>query len=558
MKKFLCLFLVLVICGSVFAYQNTYRLSSDEVQTFLLLRKASSSITVDPTFPISASQLAELVKSLDSSKLSGKYLEMYQNLLDSLETPKVLFGRNGGGYDVNVDLLGCQLYGAMKSEKPEILPYKDRLPFADFVNDFYFKDYFFGRFNLNISSLITDFNEKQNLITLLNVMKFSDGYPNNSYASFGFDNLSFIIGRDRLGVGNGYTGNLELGENTFFDDFAKLSFINDFISYDFTITSFNHDSKGSEERGIHADSELDGMKKNVFIHRISFNIADKVSVSAYEGALFYAKSIFQDIKYFNPFMFMHNTDTYWDASTNNFFGLETTAALKKNYQLNFQFFLDQICVPGIEVQESLSGEMAYAALINVSSTKQIGSGILDYYFEGVYGNPYVYLKNKHTYGVSYDTTKEYEGKQDSYDNTNFDLVFDSYTDLNRRGSVNKQYMGYKYGGDVLCISTGASYTISTFKFTGALEFISKGIYGINDESGEKRLAQDAQQIKQNTFKASLGANIKLYDGLFISAKGCAFHNINDKHVEGQNLTDIQLSIGVHVKPLDFFDIKKPL
>lgn len=544
-RVFLFLLIIAISLYSVFAWQNTYRLSSDEVQNFLLLRKVSSTITPDPTYPISASQLSALVKSLDTSKLSGKYLDIYNDLINELDHPEVIVSSKNheSGINLNVSVLGMQYIQGLDIDTYKILPYKDRKPLFDIKTDIYMSEYAFGLFDFGIhtkSNLDKSTNKFNYSIYdfFTNSVEKSENYPNSAYGSFGFDNFNLTVGRDRLGNGNGYTGNLVLGENNIFQDFMKISYANDLFSYDFTINSFNCEDKEKSHSVIDA---LTANKKNIYLHRFSFNVLNYANISLYEGALVYSKYVFSNIQLFNPFMIFHNTGSYYDASTNNFFGIESLVNIPKfDLYVDAQVLFDQIVLKGEDPQKT--GEFAFISLLNLSNTKEFKYGILDTYAEVVYGNPYVYLKNKHGYGIS-DIA--------DYKVDNYDLVSDIYTDFNDKCSQDLQYLGYKYGGDLFTIAFGSKYQKDKFKISADIQYLAKGDNGIRD--GETREANGEIGIPEITYMINVGLDYNFYKGFDVSGKAAYLRHNNYHHNSNKLVNDLQFALSVNIKPMELLD-----
>lgn len=539
MKRFVSILLVVFVCLScAFAYQDTYRQSTNEVQTFLLLRKLSGTETPDPTYPISGTQLAGLLRSLDTDKLDETSKAMYNELLNKLEHPVILFGKDGMGANADISLIGAQVMKSLEPDTYGILPFNERMPMGNIKATIYMKDYMTGLFDLSARDKVDVYRAPQPskiyLSTLLNFMKYSEGAPDYAYASIGFDNLNFTIGRDRLAAGNGFTGNLALGENVLFSNFAKLSFVGSYVSYDFTINSFERDFREDT-----CNTSVNAMKKNTFIHRISFNIKDFMTVSAYEGALVYNDNVFADLQFLNPFMCLHNTGSYYEAKTNNFIGFEVSSILPRGIQLDGQFFVDQIA---FNEDDKNYGENAFAALLNASKTQTVGNGVLDAYVEAVYGNPYVYLKNDKTFGKGH--------KYFDYDNENLDLVHDSKNDFNNDGSRELQYMGYRFGGNLLSVATGATYYRADSKYSLDLQYIMKGQNGIWEHLGERREAGEQGVLPMHVISVAAGYDQKLFKAVNVQVRLGANEYINYAH-SGKNVFDPQFSVGINIHPLEF-------
>lgn len=573
MKKVISIILVLaIVLTSLFAYQNTYRLSSDEVQDFLLLRKVTSSMTPDPTYPISASQLASLVKSIDTSKLSGAYLSLYNSLLDELESPEVYFENDGVfGLDGDLSVLAAQ---AIKTSDPDgspVLPYKDRLPLVSLKAEAFIGDNVAAFMDADVRTSKDKLESGElYLNTLKNITSFSYTLPSHTYVSVGNDNFNFVVGKDRLGSGNGFTGNLEFGENVLFEDFAKLSYMNDFISYDFVIDSFNE-----QDNSV---INLEGFKKNIYVHRLSYSFKDLFNVTIYEGMLAYTTKVLPDIQMLNPLMIFHQVGSYYNATSNNYVGVEALVNLKHNYQLDAQVFIDQICLPSEDAKDS--GETAIAALLNISKTTEFRNGILNWYIEGVYGNPYVYLKNTHTYGARFieDTFKYHHDPLvgQKFNPFTTDLVINNSTSYNNSDAYDLQYLGYKYGGDLFSVAFGADYKEENLKLTLDVQYLAKGNYGIrtnesrialgrgdtddNDEtylSGLEGYTPVTGNIIQTSLTACLGADFTVKKGIDINAKlAVSSYRYFAHDVTKDILFDPKFAIGVSIRPIEFFNIEK--
>lgn len=575
MKRLISIILVMaLVMTSVFATQKTYRLSSDEVQEYLLLRKASSSLTPDPTFPITASQLSKLVKSLDPSDFSDEYVELYNNLIKKLDEVQLNLGSDKIGMDFDPEILGIEYIKSNDDDINiyDILPYKDRAPFTSLKTTIHMTDNFTGYIDLDVRKTSDTYESGKGVYITTVKDIFANGnplnFPNTAYASIGTDKINFTIGRDRLGNGNGYTGNLQFGENLAFEDFAKFSFVSNKLSYDFSIDTI----KMNNDEDIHINSP----RKNIFVHRLSYAFSNKFSFTMYEGALTYSPAV-TDLEFLNPFMILHNIGSYYDASTNNFVGFEFVAKLPKKVQLSGQFFLDQIGF-STEAEDYLSsGENAFAALLNASKTTALFGGIVDFYGEVVYGNPFVYLKNNHGYGMNENAemgTYKYhtnfpakeEGVTQIYDPTVLDYVADLATQINDNAR-DVQYIGYKYGGDLFSFAVGAKYINKDLKVNAGLQFLAKGDYGIRENESrcaEGRADYDWTQSKANyannggehklqtTFKGVVGVDYTLFKGIKLSAKASALYHMCYQH-NSVNKFDFQYCAGVSVNPLAFFE-----
>lgn len=277
MKKILLTILILTISlTGVFAWQENYRQSSEEVQTFYMLRTLSGTATVEPTYPISGTQLLNLVKQLDSSKFTGKAASLYKELVEKLEHPSVLFTLGNSGIDLDIPILAGESNSMID---PFFYRITDISSLLNAKATIYFSDYFTGEFDYGLDA--DNFNERfdTKFFSILTNFEVNQqaASPNRAYGSFGFDKYNLTVGRDRVSAGAGVTGNLALAENFYSEDYAKVSYQGDNLSYD--LTWIDYDDITGE------DINFTELTKQVVQHRISASLFDKVTVSLAEGVL---------------------------------------------------------------------------------------------------------------------------------------------------------------------------------------------------------------------------------------------------------------------------------
>lgn len=568
MKKYLLTILIVmaIACLPVFASQITYRASSEEVKTMETLAVMTGTPIPSMTYPITGDNILQMLSEMDISRLSGPALKMYQELKESLENQTYLVSTKNKEFGIRLDLtvLAAEAWkgpdiqsgmgipvaspGSVLSEAwnlQSISEFKDRLPVVSAEAVMNFSDYFAGDFRFdfgkNINTAAPLFGDVV-MDSFLNLGFVEQDLVSKSYASMGIKNVNLIVGRDRLSAGRGKTGNLELGENQLYQDFAKLSALSYPFSYDFTLSVYDSYPDTYEWSDFSSYDEyskrmlntfsLNGPVKAVYIHRFSVSLFKRATLSFYEGAMAYGDGILSDPRVLNPFLFVHNTFSYRSGNINNFFGLEAEVNLPANLKLDIQAIGDQFRTSN---EGSDSGENAFGVLANVSGSWVVGEGILSAYAEYVYNSPGLYLKEEYSH-YPHD---------DSPLNTHTPFYkLDLITGFNHFYVSEYEYLGYKYGGDLSAFGLGASYLWHGQTFSADLFFLSKGEFGIG--KGEQRALEDPDYTKtgerRNSFSVTAGVEGSIINGIDYKAKA------------GFIGKEFQFSVAFSIQPLKF--IKK--
>ena len=560
----LCVFAL--ICSSVFATQQTFVYSSQEVHNLLTLATMTGTPVPSMTYPITSEFILQMLDIMDISRLSGPALKLYQNLKSSLENQSYLIKTRDEKYGIklNVTVLGAEIWKGpevtdnfevpFRSPEsffaeiwhlPRLSEFKDRIPVASAEAILNFSDYFTGDFRFDLG--INDKTAKPITSTINWDFLFDAGFVEHdlvtkSYASLGFNNVNLIVGRDKLSAGSGKTGNLELGENQLYQDFAKLSALSYPFSYDFTLSVYDSYPEGWSEEWTSYDDyqknllnyfKLDGPVKAAYIHRFSVSLFKRATLSFYEGAMAYGDGILSDPRVLNPFMFIHNTFSFKSGNVNNFFGLEAEVNLPANLKIDIQAILDQFRTSN---ETTSSGENAYGILANLSGSWVAGDGILSAYAEYVFNSPGLYLKEYRSL-YPLDNSYPYDKRTEYY---KLDLI----TGYNNSLVSEFAYLGYKYGGNLHAFGLGASYLWHGHTFSADLFFLSKGEFGIG--KGEQRALSDTEYhyektgIVKNSLSFTLGAGGTLYKGLDYKVKA------------GLVGKEFQFALAFSVHPLEFF------
>lgn len=528
MKKFVVvLVMVCFAISSAFAWQENYRQSSDEVQTFYVLRRLSGTSTAEPMFPITSSQLLSMVKSLDTSRFGSVAMEMYDDLVERLSSPSVLLSIDDMGFDFDMPIL---MYQNSKTSDPYYYTLADRPNLLALKLTFNLTPHFTTLFDLNFAKGDQYLEPTDTIFILPKAYRNQEMglmIPDVAYGSLGTDTLNLTVGRDRISSGMGFTGNLGFGDNFIYDDYMKFSFVKGKVSYDMTMVTYDDAQTG------HIDFNND--RKNTVNHRLTFTVGDLVTLTGFEGAVIYTDSVIDDPRYLNPFMLIHNYYTFESGNTNNFFGVDVAINTKFGLSANGQIYFDQI-MNSFETEESGVNAMAYLA--NVAYTKELKHGILSLYAEDVYTSLNCYLKESDPfYGIP--------GQM--YSNEQVDMIMQLTGVWWLMDKVN---LGYKYGTDVNAYAAGASYMFKGNTISADFYYLSKGPFGAGENEERSCDGHPLAEYNNRTqlIRFDVGVKGKVHDCISYDASfgWNIIKNIN--HVLGTGYCGPEFKIGFIVDP----------
>lgn len=481
MKKGLLVLLIVCCLFPVFALQNTFGPSSDEYRDLMTLCSVSGVRPAIMVLPITAEQMLRIMDSIPVSKLDDVSKRLYDDLRNSLESPSVVIDQVLGNGGFAADFAIETSFQAIKQSASEfdfLVAKKDRKPMLLIGADIFFNDFLYANFTLDVTDIDNGATYGStegyktyttNLMKKLGIQNNIDfTFPHKAFVSIGTGGMNLTVGRDRLSLGNGKTGNLVLGDNLWFQDFAKASVVSGTLSYGFTVMSFEN-SFANNHLKIANDYTVSRARQMVFLHDLSFRPASWLSLSLSEGALVYGTTALMDLRKLNPFFILHNVFDYSDGTgknlgnMNNFFGFELSAALPCGFAVNSQFVFDQIQLSGEHGSDN--PQSAYGVLLNVTKSGSLFNGVYDAYLEGVYTSPNLYLKEE---GVD---CKEY---------WNMDLIVGKKLYWTTAGNDDVSYLGYKHGPDSVAIGAGFDW-----RDNKGLEIDFSALYRIHGGQGIK-------------------------------------------------------------------------
>lgn len=558
-KRITVIVMMIAVVFSLFAMQETFNFSSPEYQQTMSLLRAAGLEKQMLVAPVSTDQLLFLLDTIDANSLDSSERAIYENLKDSLMHPYMVYGKDDWGFDANITSCPDVFFHTANEDVPaneSVEQKRDIYPFFEVGGKVYFSDYFYGHFYFQDVEGTTDRSKHLSLNYAKTVYEMDMTSPYKALVSAGKGGFNFSIGRDRLALGHGNTGNLLLGDNFWFEDFAKASFINGFFSYDMTMITFDNNKTYGETTYnplVCEEFDFNGKHQLVVIHQFSLRPFKWFNLSASEGMLQYGDNLFGDLSILSPIMLLHNVNSYRTGSANNFFSLDFSFTPVKSLELDATLYFDQIQQPQ-ELDDgkptSTTAPNAFGFMVNAVYSRAILGGMADFYVEGVYTNPAVYLKEQES---DYDFWKD---DTVDFNYWNVDLIVGN--EISDTSMSDIGYLGYKYGPDTIAIGTGFNYSIigklqlsfeTLFKIHG-----SKGIRFYDGQQDYNDVGPDYYKLKTPTGNPEYRLNFissaeyKPNDWLTLKA-AAGLINAWNYHNEGRTFHDFQLSLGVKINPV---------
>ena len=578
----MALSLLLICSGLNAATQRTYMINSDVWKNTDMLCRISGVLGPSTVSPVTESEIIRALDRIDRDMLSLAFREIYDNTRREVENRSYQFRDGGFALDGRI-LFNLEGYVHSRDTADEefFVPYRDRKSMlvgnasADFSRFFYLEGQYDFRNCLVPVPLPTDSNQIYmdsyyngdwllfrsqygnyyfvgNYIFGRNPEKrdrnfsFQQSVPFVAYASAGNDYFSLLFGRNRQSFGNGITGNLIIGDNFSYQDIARLSANSNYLSYTLSYTHFGTQYADYDRPSTNAIGTFgfNGWHSTRVIHRLDFNLFQKLRLSLNLGATFFTDSAF-DPRMFNPLMIVHGymnnkeayklvtaTDSRPDES-NNIMSLELEYIPVKGLLLTGQYVMDQAQAIN---EKDTSVPNAWGLLLNARYTLPLNRSTLELYSEFVYTNPYLYLNYKE------GNKESIQSSSDDVRNYNYDHVLGYYISNNSEVS----YTGYVWGPDCIALDLGFSYNrLSHYSISFDNLIRIKGERGINYAYLAKGPDDESSNIKNPDMKAktptgtpwiswvmTLGCDYKISNRLELYGKLCNSLNWNHHNNSG--------------------------
>ena len=441
-------------------------------------------------------------------------------------------------------------------------------------------DYFYSRFVMPAreKQIMKEFYWNDSFHFLGQSMVMEQNYPYDAGVSFSSDNLSLITGRGKVSQGEGFTGNTAVGDNYDYQEFLKLGANTRNTGFFLTLTNFDSSRQAIADSGHLVtepwkvqNAKFSGYRELRHSAGYEASIFDKVKVSLSFVTLLDTDTAF-DFRYLNPFMVMHSYFNYHEDTVleaNNIISLDLSFAIAKGLRLYFQFSMDQIQFSG-EAKGYANDYLyvdpnAYAALLNISWSKDIEDGILTLFGEAVYTSPAMYLNQKY---YNEGNVTQYKGKLNDSGTEYVSLYEDpcwsqdfllGYNRTESYGyNADMAFSGYIYGPDAIVFALGGEYYIpEKVKISSSLFYMMHGEKGRGSDinnynfSGLDTLetinVMSPTGVVEHTLVAKVEGDYIINDYVSIYG-GAAFSSFwNYRNVEGKDFTNLQTALGVKLK-----------
>ena len=438
-------------------------------------------------------------------------------------------------------------------------------------------NHFYSRFVMPAreKQIIDDFYWNDKFHFLGQTKNLEQNFPYDAGVSFSSNNLSLITGRGKVSQGEGFTGNTAIGDNYDYQEFLKLGANTRNTGFFLTLTTFdssrNDNNRAYGEIGapyLVLDSSFSGYRELRHSAGYEASVFDKVKVSLSFVTLLDTDTAF-DFRYLNPFMVMHSYFNYHEDTVleaNNIISIDLSFAIARGLRLYFQFSMDQIQFSG-EAKGYANDYLyvdpnAYAALLNISWSKDIKDGILTLFGEAVYTSPAMYLNQKY---YDDENVTQYKGKIENGQYTSsFEPCWsqDFLLGYNRTESygynADMAFSGYIYGPDAIVFALGGEYYIpEKLKISSSLFYMVHGEKGRGfsienyNFSGLDTLetinVMSPTGVVEHTLVAKVEGDYIINDYVSIYG-GAAFSSFwNYRNVEGKDFTNLQTALGVKLK-----------
>ncbi len=397
-------------------------------------------------------------------------------------------------------------------------------------------------------------------------------FPKDAGISIGAKGLNLIVGRSRVSLGEGYTGNTAIGDNYDYQEFLKSGFYTEHTSVFLTLTTFDssHINPYLKDRYERLpDNEPWNLLSSRFTgyrelrHAVNYELTptNNFKISLGFVCMMDTTCAF-DIRYLNPFMIFHDYFNYHEETileANNMITADFSWAIAKKWNLYGQLTMDQYQMKGEAegyADDFLYTEPnAFGGLVNLSYSDIIDDGLLNVYFEGVYNMSGMYLNSKY-YVDGTDTVTQYSKSKDGTVNYAPCYSQDFLTGYKRTESRCDDigYSTYIYGGDCLVFSLGGSYRKpDTYSVKASALYMAHGQKGrgANPENYTFAGINQLENVKtlglygtvEHTLVVKAEGEVKVWEYLSLSLGAAYSYRWNWKNTEGRTFGNLQAYVG---------------
>ena len=362
-------------------------------------------------------------------------------------------------------------------------------------------------------------------------------FPVRAYIAMGGDWWNFQLGRDRLSFGTGQMGNLTIGDNLAYHQFARASFFSNFFRYSVLVSQMPLDTRDIFDYG---DAEVEFYKttqRYLYLHRLDVLVKNKFSISISEGVL--VGNLPLELRFLNPMMVFHSMFSFWDYRgawvggetppedtgdvNGSLFSLELNYNIINSLGVYGQFVMNQFSTK--YKQENWGGQpngLGWLGGMRYSGT--FGEWGFRVFLEFIYTDPYLYLNP-----------------------SPFASHFQMQTLGINPGRYIFSYIGYPR--DTIAATLGGRFfNGDNLVIKGELSFISRGEHRLEynwANTEEVRKETTPSGTPENKYIASLGTAWKITSYLSLNGNVTGIFSQNNENKKGDDQLGGQISLSVN-------------
>ena len=503
MKKLFILLLVLLSLSSVFAGSNGVKaveVDSDIWNAVKSLYITQGHALPSTTGPWSENEIKLMLSFLDEDKLSPSEKETYDWVISEMEHEENVFKF---GLEANLE---TYIHSNSEDFVTRAMWAEDTKPMLLIKSDSFIGDNLYGFFTFNVSNAkimadgsgkdvfgTTPFSTNLIMVPPASMKTLDFGFPYNAYVAAGGDNWQLMWGRYNLGWGPGTTGNFIIGDHLGYHNNIRFTAFNKSFKYTFLVDSFTHpmnyyyywDSNSDDDptdrigyngdkTGLSTQEILEGLKL-MFAHRLEWRVFDdKVNIVLTEGLMYMDERNMLDLNVFNPSMLWHNL--YTRAHSNSILSLEVDWTILSGLNVYGSIVVDENILPGENVPgkegEKPAEPSAMGYMLGATYTLAMKKGILEFNAEGVYTDPFLYLRD----GGKASSAEFRDQKKGQY-GINFVVALRDIYNTGGNVRYTEEYLGYQYGGDAIVGNFSVDYRdYGKWNIGGNVFFMAHGTF----------------------------------------------------------------------------------
>ena len=549
-KGIVAIIMLLLLCVLSPLAANQARIYPVDSEVYQALRQlyVAQGLSLPSTAgPWSQDELLAMVDRVDESTLSPKAIPTYEFILDKLSLKLSPFSMGASvaaeGYlhSNTTDFTANDDWYYNHDKRKALLSLPMEMALAGHFYGFADLELTLGKYD-NSSSFPVEGDSplygKSLLTTNMQVSGQIDAnVPYRAFGAWGGTGWLLQVGRDKLSWGPGTTGNFILGSHVQYHNQGRFTAYSDTFKYTFVTSFFPHPDEiwdlSIEDKG--QARALVGLKM-FMAHRFEWRLfGDRAGLALNEAIMYQPQNGVFDLRILNPMMLYHNYFIRSDA--NSIASLEFDIALAPYWNLYGQLAIDELSFGPTEwnfpVKKRHPDGVAY--MLGFEYARPMAKGILFGSLEGVYTDPYLYLRSIDGDKSQKVVTPGEEGR----DSLNFVIALRRW--FSEGLIYDQDFIGYRYGGDAIVgnLEVGykqyASWSLSThlfFMLHGSLDMQSPWKIG------------DIRRTPTGDTKAFIDAGISGSWNITPSLEGYAGFDLLSKVEAWEPTYDVQLYLGM--------------